>query len=110
MAAGESFRVVNGVPQYTLLIQNGALAPIDVSGGQTYLLLYGTGIHNHANPVVATIGSVQVTAASAGAQGGWAGLDQVNILLPASLAGAGVVSVSLVVDGQISNSVKIQIQ
>jgi uncharacterized protein (TIGR03437 family) len=110
MAAGESFRVVNGAAQYTLLIQNGALAPIDVSGGQTYLLLYGTGIHNHANPVVANIGSAQVTAASAGAQGGWAGLDQVNILLPASLAGAGVVSVSLVVDGQISNSVKIQIQ
>jgi uncharacterized protein (TIGR03437 family) len=110
MAAGESFRVVNGAPQYTLLIQNGALAPIDVSGGQTYLLLYGTGIHNHANPVVATIGSVQVTAASAGAQGEWAGLDQINIQLPASLAGAGVVSVSLAVDGQTSNSVKIQIQ
>jgi len=110
MAAGSSIRVVNGAQQVTPLISNGALAPIDVSGGQTYLVLYGTGIHNHANPVVATVGTAQVTAAYAGAQGYYVGEDQINIQLPASLAGAGVISVSLAVDGQTSNSVKIQIQ
>ena len=73
-------------------------------------MLYGTGIHNHANPVVATVGTAQVTAAYAGAQGYYVGEDQINIQLPASLAGSGVISVSLAVDGQTSNSVKIQIQ
>jgi uncharacterized protein (TIGR03437 family) len=110
MAAGSSIRVVNGAQQIASLIQNGAPAPIDVSGGQTYLVLYGTGIHNHANPVVANIGSTPVTAAYAGVQGYYAGEDQINIQLPASLAGAGVIAVSLVVDGQTSNSANIQIQ
>ncbi len=40
----------------------------------------------------------------------FAGEDQINIALPASLAGAGVVSVALTVDGQTSNSVQIQIK
>jgi uncharacterized protein (TIGR03437 family) len=110
MAAGSWIQVVNGSQQVTPLISSTGLVPIDVSGGQTYLVLYGTGIHNHANPVVATIGTKQVTAAYAGAQGYYAGEDQINIQLPASLAGSGVVSVSLAVDGQTSNSVKIQIQ
>jgi uncharacterized protein (TIGR03437 family) len=111
MAAGSSIRVVNGAQQITPLISStGLLVPIDVSGGQTYLVLYGTGIHNHADPVVANMGSVQVTAAYAGAQLYYPGLDQINIQLPASLAGSGVVSVSLAVDGQTTNSVKIQVQ
>jgi uncharacterized protein (TIGR03437 family) len=110
MAAGSSIQVVNGAQQVTPLILNGALAPIDVAGGQTYLVLYGTGIHNHANPVAANIGTAQVTAAYAGPQGYYPGLDQINIQLPASLAGSGVLSVSLAVDGQTSNSVKIQIE
>ena len=110
MAAGSWIRVVNGAQQTNPLISSSGLVPVDVSGGQTYLVLYGTGIHNHANPVVATIGTAQVTAAYAGAQGYYAGEDQINIQLPASLAGSGVVSVSLAVDGQTSNSVKLQIQ
>jgi len=110
MAAGSSIRVVNGSQQVNPLILNGSLNPIDVSGGQTYLVLYGTGIHNRANPVVATIGSTQVTAGYAGVQGFYVGEDQINIQLSASMAGSGQVSVSLAVDGQTSNTVKIQIQ
>lgn len=86
------------------------MVPINVSGGNVYLLLFGTGIRNHANPVTATIGSATLPAAYAGAQGSFAGEDQINIALPASLAGAGVVSVALTVDGQTSNSVQIQIK
>ena len=86
------------------------LVPIDVSGGNVYLLLFGTGIRNHANPVTATIGSATLPAAYAGAQGSFAGEDQINIALPASLAGAGVAGVVLTVDGQTSNSVQIQIK
>jgi uncharacterized protein (TIGR03437 family) len=110
MALGFIFQVVNGVQQVTSIIQNNALTPIDVAGGQTYLVLFGTGIHNHVNPVVANIGKKKVTAAFAGAQGDYAGEDQINIQLPASLAGAGVIAVSLTVDGQTSNSLNIQIR
>jgi uncharacterized protein (TIGR03437 family) len=46
----------------------------------------------------------------AGAQSGYPGLDQVNVTLPISLNGAGVASVVLTVDGQVSNTVTITIQ
>ena len=110
LAVGSSVRLVNGVQQSTPLLQNGALVPIDVAGGQTFLVLYGTGIQNHMNPVTATIGGQNVIAAYAGAQGVYRGEDQINLQLPGGLQGAGVVSVSLDVDGQPSNSVKISIQ
>lgn len=58
----------------------------------------------------ATIRSTTLSTAYAGAQGSFAGEDQTNIALPASLAGAGIVNVALSVDGQKSNSVQIQIQ
>ena len=51
-----------------------------------------------------------ITAAYAGAQGVFVGEDQINILLPQTLAGAGLVSVILTADGQVTNGVQIQIQ
>jgi uncharacterized protein (TIGR03437 family) len=90
--------------------------PVTVSGGITYLILYGTGVEHHVNPVTVNItdaaGNVLASplAAYAGAQGAYTGLDQINVLLPASLAGAGVVNVSLTADGMTSNSVQVQIQ
>jgi uncharacterized protein (TIGR03437 family) len=110
LAVGSVIQLVNGVQQTTSILQNGALAPINVSGGQTYLVLYGTGIHNHANPVTLVAGSTQTTAAYAGMQGVYVGEDQINVQLPASLQGAGKIGVSLVVDGQTSNTVQILIQ
>jgi uncharacterized protein (TIGR03437 family) len=110
LAAGFSVVNVNGVQKNTPLVQNGALVPVNVSGGQTYLELFGTGIRNHAKPVVAILGSTKVTAAYAGAQGVYVGEDQINIQLPASLQGAGKIAVSLLVDGETTNSVQVLIQ
>jgi uncharacterized protein (TIGR03437 family) len=46
-----------------------------------------------------------------GAQGSDEGLDQVNLgPLPASLAGAGVVNISISADGQPANPVTVSIQ
>ena len=88
-----------------------SLVPIDLAtADQTYLLLYGTGIRNHSSSVTAQIGSSTVPVEYAGAQGTFAGEDQINIGLPASLRGAGVVEVRLAVDGLITNVVKIYIQ
>ena len=110
LAAGTAVTTVNGVQQSTPLQQNGALVPVDVSGGETFLVLYGTGIRNHATAVTATVGTTQIAAAFAGAQGVYTGEDQVNIQLPASLKGAGTVGVWLMVDGQRSAPVKVSIQ
>jgi uncharacterized protein (TIGR03437 family) len=91
-------------------------ASFGVSSGGTYLILFGTGIEYHTSPVIVNFmdssGNVLAspTAAYAGAQGGYAGLDQVNVQLPASLAGSGVVNVNLTVDGQTSNTLQVQIQ
>jgi uncharacterized protein (TIGR03437 family) len=110
LAAGFSVVNVNGVQKNTLLVQNGALVPVDVSGGQTYLELFGTGIRNHTTPVRVNAGGAQITAAYAGAQGVYLGEDQINIQLPASLQGAGKIEVSLLVDGETTNSVQVLIQ
>jgi large repetitive protein len=67
-----------------------------------YLLLYGTGFDT-AKTVAVTINGKTFTPAYFGPQGGFAGLDQVNVLLPASMAGSGQVNVSITVDGQTSN-------
>jgi len=45
----------------------------------------------------------------AGPQGGYAGLDQVNIRVPRSLAGRGNVDVVLTVDGKTANAVTIKV-
>ncbi len=105
----------NGNQTYTTISSPNASGvyqptPIDVSGGNVFLLLYGTGIRNHANPVTATIGSMTLPAAYAGAQGSFVGEDQINIALPASLAGAGLLKVTLTADGQTSNAGQIQIK
>jgi large repetitive protein len=79
-------------------------APISLSPAADtfYLLLYGTGFDT-AKTVTVTINGQTFTPAYFGPQGGFAGLDQANVLLPASLAGSGQVNVSITVDGQTSN-------
>jgi uncharacterized protein (TIGR03437 family) len=85
--------------------------PIDVSGGQTYLILYGTGISGAGQSAVSiTVGGMTLPVEFAGALSEFAGLDQVNVLLPAALAGTGVVPVQVTVGGVASNSVQIEIQ
>jgi uncharacterized protein (TIGR03437 family) len=86
--------------------------PLDVSGGNTALVLYGTGIENRAalSDVTVTIGSHTLPATYAGAAPNYAGEDQVDVLLPASLAGSGTVNVSVTVSGTVSNVVTVDIQ
>lgn len=76
-----------------------------------YLSLYGTGIRGAApGDLVVQIGGVQVKPAYAGPQGLIPGLDQVNVALPLSLRGSGVVSVTVNAGGVTSNPVKVSIQ
>ena len=86
-------------------------APIDLGTGsqQVYLELYGTGIR-HATAVTANLGSLTGVPVAFAPQGQFTGEDQVNILLPQSLKGAGTITVSITADGQTSNAVQVQIQ
>jgi uncharacterized protein (TIGR03437 family) len=89
--------------------------PIDVSNSadQYYLVMYGTGFRGRSalQGVSVAIGNKSLPAVLyAGAQGQYEGFDQLDVQLPTSLAGAGVVNVVATVDGVQSNVVQIQIQ
>lgn len=89
-------------------------APIDLGPAtdQVFLTLFGTGIRGRsANPAVtATAGGQALTVSYAGPQNGFAGLDQVNVLLPRGLAGSGSVEIALAVDGWDANKVTITVR
>jgi uncharacterized protein (TIGR03437 family) len=57
-----------------------------------------------------TIGGTSVQVEFAGPQPTYPGLDQVNVVLPLTLRGAGESNVVLTVDGQISNTVTINVK
>ena len=88
--------------------------PIDLAPAtdQVILELFGTGIRGRTGltAVTAAIGGQAAEVLYAGAQGGFAGLDQVNLRLPGTLAGRGDVDVVLTVDGKAANVVRVKIQ
>jgi uncharacterized protein (TIGR03437 family) len=90
-----------------------APVPIDLGGAanQMILELFGTGIRGRSalTAVTAKIGGQDAEVMYAGPQGGFAGLDQVNVRVPRSLAGRGDVDVVLVVDGKTANTVTVNI-
>jgi uncharacterized protein (TIGR03437 family) len=93
----------------------GAVVASPVSLGsatdQPYLFLFGTGFQAAGTAgVKLSIGGTHVPVAFAGSQGGFAGLDQVNALLPASLVGKGDVTIQLTANGIAANPVNITIQ
>ncbi|HVT93528.1 MAG TPA: Ig-like domain repeat protein [Bryobacteraceae bacterium] len=81
--------------------------PIAFNGDRLVLELYGTGIRQRSslvNTLVYFNGLAKIPT-YAGAQSEYWGLDQVNVELPPSLAGAGFVDVVLEADGRFSNDV-----
>jgi uncharacterized protein (TIGR03437 family) len=88
--------------------------PIDLSNAteQVFLIIYGTGLRGRsalAN-VAARLGNATAEVLYVGAQGSLVGLDQANLRLPRSLLGSGEVDLSLVVDGEASNTVRVNIR
>lgn len=107
----QSFEAVSGFDQ----TQNKFVGlPIDLgpSTDQVFLILYGTGIRHRSSlaSVSTTAGGAAAQVFYAGPQGGFVGLDQINVLLPRSLAGRGNVNIALVVDGQAANIVTVNIK
>ena len=87
--------------------------PIDVggSGGAVAVALFGTDLRNAQQvTATATAGSVTFQVLYAGAQREYPGMDQVNVLIPRSLAGSGEVVVQVVADGAAANPVVLRFQ
>ena len=120
LAAGSGVQVI-GNNQSTLNIEytdpaTGNVMPLPIylgpSNQQTYLALYGSGIRGRSSlaGVVVTIGGVYTPALYADPQSQYAGVDQLNVQIPNSLAGSGTVTIQVTVDGVAANPVNVVIQ
>jgi penicillin amidase len=117
-AAGNLLRIASdGTPRWEpLALYDAALgrfvaAPVAFGpdAEQCYLVLYGYGLRQPAAAagVKVYVDDTILEALYAGAQGAYADLDQVNALLPRSLAGRGEVDVWVGIEGRTSNRVRI---
>jgi uncharacterized protein (TIGR03437 family) len=93
----------------------GTIAANPVSLGsrtdQAYLLLFGTGLQAAATGGVEVfVDGIYLPVQYAGPQGGYAGLDQVNVRLPAFLRGMDNVTIQLTANGYAANLVNITLQ
>ena len=91
-----------------------AIGAIDLGPAtdKVFLLLFGTGLRgvHGVEDVTARIGGKQVDVTFAGPQGGFDGLDQVNLSLSSTLAGVGSADIALAVNGWEANIVRINIR
>jgi uncharacterized protein (TIGR03437 family) len=94
---------------YALTASGGLVpAPIDLGPAtdQVFLELFATGLRGHStasNSVTVTAGGVSLLVSYAGPQSQFPGEDQIDVLLPQSLAGKGDVVIQVTVDGQAAN-------
>jgi uncharacterized protein (TIGR03437 family) len=120
-AAGAALYSADGktiTPQNVATCPNGGgscvASPLSLgdSTDRLVLTLYGTGISGFSSManVTARIGSVFPQILYADPQGQYPGLDQVNLIVPRALAGAGEVPVILTIDGQTANVVTLSVK
>jgi uncharacterized protein (TIGR03437 family) len=88
--------------------------PIDLSNSreQVFLILFGTGLRARSSlgSVTASIGGANCEVIYAGPQFDFVGLDQINVRLGQNLIGKGEVDISMTVDGQMTNVLKVKIK
>ncbi len=78
---------------------------------QAYLMIFGTGLQAAGKAgVQVTIGGLNAPVHYAGPQGQFVGLDQVNVQIPAALAGQGNVVIQVTVNGIAANPTNMTIQ
>jgi uncharacterized protein (TIGR03437 family) len=111
--ASDGTQTVESVYQCGATSGSCTAAAIDLGSqtDQVILLLFGTGIRgaSSAAAVKVQVGGMDALVLGEAPQGQFAGLDQVNVLLPGALRGHGDVNVALVVDGNAANIVTIRI-
>ncbi len=106
--AADVYRYRNG----QLVRIESATNPIELSSDMVFLVLYGTGLRGRSDlsKVKITLGGAPLTPAYAGSQGGFVGLEQINLELPSSLAGRGQLDLVMYVDGWVANTIEFTIR
>jgi len=120
VAAGVALRVKTDSQGYEMIAtydqtQNKFVAiPIDLGpeSDQVFLSLFGTGwrFRSSEAAVKVTVGGVDVPVLYVGSQPTFAGLDQLNVQLPRTLAGKGEVDLVMTVDGKVANTTRINVK
>jgi uncharacterized protein (TIGR03437 family) len=121
VAAGVALRVkADGTQSYEPMVEYDArlnrmmARPIDLGppGDQVYLVVSATGLRNRSSlsRVHAMLAGMTTLVGYAGPQSSFAGLDQLNLLVPRDLIGRGEVDLEVWVDGQQANIVKIRVK
>lgn len=96
--------------------QPGSCVPLPLDLGpetdRLYLALFGTGLRHLAQPrdLALRIGGVPAEVAFVGAQGGFLGLDQVNVRVPRTLLGRGEAAIIFSIAGRSSTPVTINVK
>jgi uncharacterized protein (TIGR03437 family) len=102
------------VAQFDAVQQRFVAVPIDVSNPQeqVFLALMATGVRNRTSlsAVTTRLGGISGQALFAGPVEGFFGADQVNLLIPRTLAGRGNVEAMIIVDGKTSNAVIVNVR
>jgi len=107
---GDGTQVAEPIFRFDAAQSKRVAVPIDLRPQEeVYLLLFGTGIRNRSavSAVSVRIAGIECEVLSAGAQGEFAGLDQVNVRLPRSLIGRAESDLILTVDGKAANTVTV---
>ncbi|HWQ33421.1 MAG TPA: MBG domain-containing protein [Blastocatellia bacterium] len=107
-------QVIEPVARYDEGLKQFVPVPVDLGSGneEVFVILFGTGLRYRSDlkNVGVKIGGVDTAISYAGEQGSFIGLDQINVLIPRSLAGRGEVDVVLTVDGKTANALKLNIR
>lgn len=111
---GDGTQIFEPIAQFDAMAGSFAATPIDLGpeGEQVFLILFGTGLRNNSalQNVSVTIGGENCELFYAGAQGGFVGLDQVNLRVPRSLIGRGDVDLVFIADGKPANTLRVRIK
>ncbi len=109
-------QVYESVARFDPMLNRFVAVPLDVSNPaeQVFLVLFGTGIGyrpNFRTDVLVNVANQLCEIFYAGRQGSLAGLDQVNVLLPRTLAGRGEADIQLTTaEGGAANVVKLNLK
>ncbi|MCU0227703.1 MAG: hypothetical protein MUF01_08680 [Bryobacterales bacterium] len=75
-----------------------------------YLILYGTGFSVKGGLAAASLGSEEVPVEFTGAHGSFVGLDQINVRVPRSLAGRGMMTLVVGIGGHAGNPLQVEFE
>lgn len=99
----------DGGVTFPIQMANADGTPVEIQAGNI-VACFGTGLRFKSGAVTARAGGVTSTPLFVGAQGGFAGLDQINWIVPQELAGKGEMDLTFTLDGKTTNAVKIKVR